>query len=347
MKRLIQFISVLFIFGIMLPVCSTSVVNPDEIGVRRSLVSGVTQEDFGQGRVFDLPMYHQVYRLPKFLLYEHFGAAHGTALNLRTRDNNLIDVDVSIVYRITDGEGHKIIEEGLQDTYRLKVQSISKGFLNENLAELSNRDMMETAKREEFANVAVEAINRDLSQYHVKVIKGGVVLRAVRFKGKYEEKLQDKQLYQVKAKLDEAKRQESEAVTITDTKQKEIQKDQKLETEAWNNKIETQRSGFEIGIAEIAARALRYDRERRAAADALCQKAGADGQLAEAKAEALGKRLEAEALATPAGRTYSAIVAVQNFQLSENIQLNSLDPAFLSTFGSMGAWRRFFYGKTR
>ncbi len=326
MRRLIQAASVLFILGIMVPVCSTSVVNPDEIGVRRSLVGGVTQEDFGQGRVFDMPAYHHVYRLPRFLLYEHFLGSRGNALNLRTRDNNLIDVDVSIVYRIKDGEGHKIIEEGLQDTYRLKVQSISKGFLNENLAELSNRDMMEPSKREEFAGAAVQAINRDLAQYHVRVIEGGVVLRAVRFTGKYEDKLQDKQLYQVKAKLDEAKRQESEAVTITDTKQKEIQKDQKLETEAWNFKIENARSEFEIGIAEINARALRYDRERRANADAACTKSEAEAGLAEARAEALGKRLEAEALATPAGRTYLAIMA---------------------TFGSMDAWREFFYGKGR
>ena len=71
--------------------------------------------------------------------------------------------------------------------------------------------------------------------------------------------------------------------------------------------------------------------------------ATATGDLAEAKAEALGQRLKAKALATKAGRTYSAITAAENFQLGE-ILLNSNDPTFLVRFGGMKAWRRFFLG---
>ena len=346
MKKYIQRGSIIFLVLLLIPMCSTSVIKPDEIGVRRSLFGGVTEHDFGQGRMFDLPILHTVYRLPRSVQYQHFLESQGAALNLRTRDNNLIDVDVSIVYQIKQNQGYKIIEEGLQESYHQKVHSISKGFLNEKLAQLSNQDFLITEKRLEFAADAIKIINEDLEQYHIEVIEGGVVVRAVRFKGAYEEKLQDKQLFQVKAKLDEAKRLESEAITLTDTKQKEIDKDVKIETEDWNNKIEKERSIFEIQIAEINAEALKYDKEKRANADADCSKAKAEAGLAEVKAEALGKRLEADALATPAGKIYSAIIAVQNFKLGNDIALNSYDSSFLSTFSSMKAWREFFLGQT-
>jgi uncharacterized membrane protein YqiK len=117
----------------------------------------------------------------------------------------------------------------------------------------------------------------------------------------------------------------------------------KLEVEVWNAKIEEAKTEFEIAIADINADALKYNQKKRSEADAFCSEAEAEGKLAEAKAEALGKKLEAQALSSAAGRTYSAIEAARNFQLGD-IELNSTDPRFLQDFGSMEAWRTFFLG---
>lgn len=338
----LQFLALLVILAWFLPNVASTYIEPDEIGVRRSLFSGVEAGDLGQGRAVAIPMIHTIYRLPSTLHYQQYLAE--SALNLRTRENNVIDVDVTIIYEIIPGEAHGIVEEGFLDNYDDKAASVTQGFLREHLARMSNADVQVPDKRIEFASTAVEPLNKLLSQYHLRVVSDGVAIRAIRFRAEYEKKLQDKQLYQVQARLDEAKGGESEARTLTDTDEKAIDRDVKVEVETWNAKIEEAKSEFEIAIADINAAALRYDREKRSEADALCSEALAEGKLAEALAEALGKKLEAQALSSPAGRTYSAIEAARNFQLGD-IQLNSTDPEFLQNFGSMEAWRQFFLGK--
>jgi regulator of protease activity HflC (stomatin/prohibitin superfamily) len=339
MSRLVQIGAIAVILGWLLPNIATTYIEPDEIGVRRSLVGGVVHKDLGQGRALDVPFLHTIYRLPSTLHYQMF--VGDRALSLRTRENNVIDVDVNVIYEIVPGEAHLIVEEGFIDTYESKVSSITQGFLREALATLSSEDLQEPSKREVIADGSTEPINKLLAQYHVQVPSHGVVLRGIRFRPEYEKTLDDKQLYAVQARLDEAKGKEAEAATLTDTDSKGIDRDVKLEVEVWNQKIEEAKSKFEIEIADVNALALRYDQEKRAAADALCSKAKAEGNLAEAKADALGQRLTAQALSTPAGRTYSAIEAVRNFQLGD-LLLNSHDPGFLQDFGSMDAWRRFF-----
>ncbi len=337
----LQTLALAVILAWFLPNVASTYIQPDEIGVRRSLLSGVADRDLAQGRAIALPMLHTIYRLPSVLHYQQYLAE--SALSLRTRENNVIDVDVTIIYEIVPGEAHRIVEEGFLDNYDEKASSVTQGLLREHLAQLSNQDVQVPAKRKEFAATAVEPLNELLSQYHLRVIDDGVAIRAIRFRAEYEQKLQDKQLYAVQARLDEAKGKESEARTLTDTDEKAIDRDVKLEVELWNAKIEEAKTEFEIAIADINAAALKYDRERRSEADAQCSEAKAEGMLAEAKAEALGKRLEAAALSSPAGRTYSAIEAARNFKLGD-IQLNSTDPSFLRDFGSMAAWRQFFLG---
>ena len=70
-------------------------------------------------------------------------------------------------------------------------------------------------------------------------------------------------------------------------------------------------------IAQIEAEGVTYDRKHRAEGDAIYAKAQAEGDLAENQAQALGEKLRSEALATRAGRTFSAIEAVRRFQLGD------------------------------
>lgn len=61
----LQTLSLLVIAAWVVPALLTVYVEPDEIGVRRSMVSGIENEDFGQGRHFDLGFLHSWYRLPR------------------------------------------------------------------------------------------------------------------------------------------------------------------------------------------------------------------------------------------------------------------------------------------
>jgi len=187
----------------------------------------------------------------------------------------------------------------------------------------------------------VVPLRAKLRQYHVTVPTNGVVIRRIQFQKAYEDRLQAKQLYAVKGQLDTAKENESAARQSTDTVQKGIDKDVHIKREEWQAKIETIKAEVTIKVANINAEVLVYAQNHKAEADAECAKLKAEGDLAEAKAEALGERLKAEALSTPAGRTYSAIIAARNFRLG-TIRLNSREPDFLRRFGSMKAWREMF-----
>lgn len=341
-SKIIRVICVTFIVVWALPKCAMTRIEPYEIGVKRSLTGGVVEEDYDFGYHFAVPGLHTFHRLPASLHYLHYNEdSEVGALEVRTRENNIIFVDVSVVWRIKRGEGWKIIQEGFEDSYAQKVQSTSTGVLREGLADLTNTDITQPAKRRATSEKILKELNVALGQYHVEALH--VVIRGIRFRPEYEKKLQDKQYFIVQGKLDEALKNKSVAVQETDTEEKTIEKDIKLKTEEWNARIEQLKTEFEIAIAEIEAQALQYDRKKRSEADAEYSKLTAEGDLAEAKAEALGQRLKSQALASRAGRTYSAIKAAENFELGE-VQLNSNDPQFLMHFGSMRAWRRFFMG---
>lgn len=345
MKRVINLVCLGFLALWAFPKLFLTRIEPWEIGVRRSLTGGITEEDFGLGYHFSLPLIQSFYRLPRTLQYLSYNDddadADAHTLEVRTKENNLLFVDVTIPWRIKDGGAWRIIREGFIDSYPAKVQSTATGVLREGLAALTNVDVQQTDKRIATADAILPRLNTALEQYHV--VADRVVIRAIRFRPEYEQKLQDKQHYVVQGRLDEARRQESVAVQETDTYEKNIQKKINLKREEWNEKIESLKTKYELEIAALEAEAEQYDKKRRSEGDAFYSEARAEGDLAESKAEALGERLKSAALASQAGRTYSAITAAKNFKLG-SFQLNSNDPAFLQRFGSMAAWRKFFLG---
>ena len=344
-RRIIELLCVLFLITWLVPKFFFIQVQPWEIGVRRSLTGGIGERDYGLGYQFRIPFFHSFYRLPRtlqYLDYSNIGDAEAGALEIRTSGNNVIFVDVSIPWRIIEGEAWQIIREGFGDSYPEKVRSTSTGILRETLAELTNLDIQETDKRQATASDILPKLNQQLARYHIKA--DHVVIRAIRFREEYERKLQDKQYYSVQGRLDEAKRQQSVAVQETDTLEKTIDKEIALKREEWNRQIEEAKTKYELQIAAFEAQAVQYDRKRRSEGDAIYSELKAEGDLAEAKAEALGESLKAKALATPAGRTFSAITAARNFELGD-ITLNSNDPDFMKKFASMKSWREFFLGE--
>ena len=345
-KRVVNITCIFILVAWLLPKVLMVRIEPWEIGVRRSLTGGITEQDFAFGYQLRVPFIHSYYRLPRTLQYLNYvstgQAGDQGALEIRTSGNNVIFVDISVPWRIKEGEAWMIVREGFIDTYPTKVLSTTKGVLRSVLAQMTNLTIYDTDQRMKVAESITPVLNQELAQYHV--VAEQVVIRAIRFRKEYEDKLQNKQLFIVQGKLDEALRKESVAKQDTETLEKTIDKEMSLKSEEWNKKIEELRTRLELQIAKVEAEAVQYDRKKRSEADAFFAEAKAEGDLAEAKAEALGEKLKAAALASKAGRTYSAITAAENFQLGE-IQLNSNDPAFMQKFGSMKAWRKFFLGQ--
>ena len=91
----LQTLSLLVIGAWIAPSMCTTYIEPDQIGVRRSLNSGIEDEDFEQGHHIGLPLLHSWYRLKRSLHYVEFSGTN--TLDLRTRENNVVHVDMAIV----------------------------------------------------------------------------------------------------------------------------------------------------------------------------------------------------------------------------------------------------------
>lgn len=341
--KILNIIAAVVLMIFLIPAACYERIEPGKIGVRRSLEGGVSEQDFEAGYHVSLPLWHSWYQIDGTLHYlEYIEGNENGALDVRTRDTNTIYIDLSVPYRVKKGEGWRIVREGFADSYDDKVKSTAAGLLREQLAQFSNIDVQDPAVRKRVAAATLPILNAALEQYHVEATH--IVIRSIRFRSQYEQKLQNKQFFIMQGQLDAAKERELAAKQETETLEKVIVKDIALKREEWNKQIEEAKSKFELEISTINAEATRYSRKRRADADAIFDTSKSEGDLAEVKAEALGEALKAQALATKAGRTYSAIDAARRFKMGD-IQLNSADPRFLYEFGSMKAWRRFFLGE--
>lgn len=337
----VQLAAISFLALVFVPMCTTTYIGADEIGVRKAVFGGIDEADFPQGRHLDLPLLHSFYKLPRTVQLLDL-----KRFPIRNKQNNTFYVDITIVYEIIEGQAHKLGLEGLINTWHVKVRSVCEGFLRVQLAQLSNQAVLASDERIRVSAEATDPINEQLKQYHVRVVEGGIILRAIRFESSYGSRLQAQQFLAVQAQLDTAKEKESEARMETDTVKKGIDKDVAVTEQEWNKQIADLRMEWEVKIAEVQAEAQIYDRRVRAVADAHYEKGAAEGSRAIAEAKAHGEKLKSEALNTRAGRTYSAILAARNFRLGD-IKLNSSNPSFLREFASMAAWRRFFLPATR
>jgi regulator of protease activity HflC (stomatin/prohibitin superfamily) len=342
MIKLLNIIAVVVLVIFLMPAMCMERIEPGKVGVRRSLEGGISEKDFTVGYHMSLPFWHKWYQIDGTLHYVEYAKETNNPYEIRTKDGNRISFDLIIPYRIKADVAWMIAREGFADSYDIKVKSTATGVLREALAGLTNLDVQKTEVRQAAAKSALPALNVALDQYHIEATH--VVISGVSFPDQYEAQLQNKQYFVVQGNLDEARQRELVARQETDTLEKTIDKDIAIKREDWNKRIEELRSKYELEIAHIQAEATGYNRNRRADADAQFSTMKAEGDLAEAQAEALGQKLRSEALASKAGRTFSAIEAARRFKIGD-IQLNSRDPAFLRQFGGMAAWREFFLGE--
>ena len=184
------------------PKACLATIEPDEIGVRQSNISGVHNEDLGPGWAMRIPGVHRMIRLPKrynFLDYTKDDIGPQDSLQIRTQDNNIVVIDVSVPYHITPGEGFHVVEKGnhreeREDFLRLQrlAEDTTVSVLRERLAKLTSAEWYNTERRREVAAETLGVLNESLSEYNVTA--KAVLIRSVTFRTEYEKQLQQIQL---------------------------------------------------------------------------------------------------------------------------------------------------------
>ncbi|MEM7518332.1 MAG: SPFH domain-containing protein, partial [Planctomycetota bacterium] len=300
-------------------------IPPGVIAVKQSRMGdGVEPRDYGPGLHFSVPGVHLWHMLPDRMHYLSFASqpmeSERPLLKVRTKDGNVARVEVTVPFRIREGEGHELVAEGLRTAYRTRVQARIEKVLLSELANLSSDDFADTDLRLERAGLTLDAMNEVLEPLHVRA--ESVQIHGVYFPSDYEEKLQAKQLLRQEANLEEARRLMNERTAEVERIETEI------DLEERNLRAEAAKVTEELRAASRLS-VVRIHRSSREEVGALEAKAFADADRARQAGEAAIDRANAERFGqfaaiyeTRGGKLYLARQAAESL----NIQAVTLDP---------------------
>jgi regulator of protease activity HflC (stomatin/prohibitin superfamily) len=169
-------------------------VEPGQIGVRRSATGGVEAGDLGPGWRLRFPGLHKLTYLPStyfFLDYTDDDSRPQEALQIRTKDNNNVTLDVSVPVRIKPGRGFAIVKDGNHQQeadgrfrYMRLAEQTAVSVLREELANLDSVGFYSTDRRVEISGKALTMLNDALTPLNLEA--QAVLIRAVRFRPEYE-----------------------------------------------------------------------------------------------------------------------------------------------------------------
>jgi hypothetical protein len=214
-SRLVQTAKIVVVAGVVLwlvPTLFAATVAPNEIGVRTSAVSGVHATDLAPGWHWRVPGVHKLIVLPSsyFMLdYTNDDRGPQKPLAIRTKDNNTVELDVSVPLRVKPGEANQLVASGNHVTdpdgryrYQRLAEETATSVLREEMATLDSVGFYATDRRLAASAKALELLNRQLAPMHVEA--QAVLVRAVRFRPDYEKQLQTIQLNEQNKLLDAA-----------------------------------------------------------------------------------------------------------------------------------------------
>ena len=329
-------------------------VPPATIGVKQNnWGGGILLADYPTGFHLGISGYHTWHFLPAKTHFLHFNDNRGdhvdtmtdswaAPLEIRTTDNNVVTFELSVPYRIREGEAHLIVSDGYKADYRGRVASVVNSVLKLELPKLTSEDLQLTDIRLDRVMRTVPVLNEKLAEYHCEVET--ILIRRLRFQTEYESKLQEKQFLRQKALLDAAQTRVAEEEKIVNLIEKQIVAAELTLTQDWEKRIQEKKSEYDVMIAGIVAEAEVYASEARSEGEAERVILVAEGRLALERSEALRDELRTSALNSDGGRILLGLDAAHNLRI-EKVTLNSDDPAVPIVL-DLGALTRMLVGLT-
>lgn len=237
-------------------------------------------------------------------------------VELKSKDGYTVRLDVTVKYRVTPGEVHKLYTE-------LGSELRYKGIVRDQVQKVI-RDIFGTMLTEQFYDPEVrrvktlegtEILKGVLAQSSIELID--ILIRDIAFDPTYERKILDKkladqdvELNKSRALAEEKKGETNRIGAETEAKVRVIE--QELKAEQLTMRAETDKQ-----IAQINADARLTAAKLKADADLYKAELEAKGTLLEKEAVAEGERLKATALNTPGGENLVAFELVEQLNLGE------------------------------
>jgi regulator of protease activity HflC (stomatin/prohibitin superfamily) len=328
MKKLAVFLAIPIVLLVMVRFCVQK-VPVDHVGVKiLQLKGGAVQQDYDAGYVFCVPGLHRLELMDRTLQFFHIAEDGDTRkpLQLLSSDQYKTQVDVTVVYRLKEGEAHKaLVLHGPGNAFTFKLRSYADKYILQELAKLQTEDFYDPAKRQAGSRRTMEGMNADLVDQHLVVTD--VLIRNVKYDPSFERKLLDKQLLDQQQQLQKSKAQLEGEKEKTELIQKETEARVLAINEERKAEVNERTAVTTAKIAQIQADAEFYAKKLLAEADNYMRTKTAEGELLKTQAQATGEKAINAAYAQPGGELYLVKQMVENIELgSIEINTNKVNP---------------------
>lgn len=304
-------------------------VAPGHIGVRTSKWGGgISAEDFDTGFHLALPMIHEWTMLDAGTHVVSFTRdvrvpEDRPSLEIRTKDNNSVKIDVTVTYRIRRGEAHRVVASGLAVDYRPRARSTVEDILRAELGALTSEDWFSTERRLQELERIAPIVDAAFAQFHLEL--GDILIHSASFPANFEQKLQEKQISYQMSLLFQAQRGVEDAEAEVGMISAQTQSEEKKYVAEANRLLEEVRTENLLEVTRILAGASQADRETRAQADAEYARLVSEGQLEVERAQADAEATRLAALGGDGGRIWLAARAAEKLKL-DTVELDASDP---------------------
>jgi hypothetical protein len=261
-NALIKTSKLLVIFALtfwIIPAACTTTVGPNEIGVRQSATSGVLDEDLGPGWHVSIPGFHKIIMVPSSYFMLDFTTDNKgpqRPLEIRTKDNNTVELDISIPIRIKPGEAHALVAAGnhVRDPdggyrYMRLAEETATSVLREEMAVLDSVGFYSTDRRLAVQDAALKTLNKQLAPMHLEA--QAVLVRAVRYRDEYEKQLQQIQLNEQNKLLDAATQKLATVQQSLDNYQQGTNAQVSQRQQEWGAKQAMLERAYQVGLLDV------------------------------------------------------------------------------------------------
>jgi len=291
---------------------------------------GVVQEDFKPGYHRDLgpidswEQFDRTVQTLEMTREPDQGSQYGRDdVRVQSADGYSVSVDVTVKYRIKDGQAHKVYQDtGGGGKYKTVVRTETQQACIALFGQMKTEQFYDPAQRRLRAQEVKERLTESLEDNFVQVID--VLIRDVQFDPEYEKKIQLKKLADQEVQLNVSLAAAAEKRGLTQVIDAETARMVKVINEQKAAALVEMEAEADREIAKIKAEYEKYATQKRADADLTAAQKGAEGQLLVKTAEAEGERLRNEAMQGVGGGTIVALEAAKNLNLAD-ITISTVD----------------------
>jgi len=173
------------------------IIEIGQVGVQRSNTRGVIAEDLSPGGHAEVVRPHEANEVIELIeLPSTYQFLNADAFEIRTRDHNIVTLDISVPYRIKPGSAHAIVEANYhvpdrKGTFEYLFQRLTYDttidVLRQHLSGLVSGDYYAAGWRTEVSNAALPELNESLGALNVEA--EAILIHSVSFRPEYESQL--------------------------------------------------------------------------------------------------------------------------------------------------------------